>query len=436
MARILVSAMPFTGHVTPMRAVAHALVSRGHHVRFYTGSAFRDGVEASGASLVPWRRAPDFDETDLPAAFPRLVGKKGLQQLLINVQDVFIETAPAQVADLREEFDREPWDAIVGDELSLGAVLFDELEHTHLATVAVLPLHLAGSQGPPSGLGLQPGRNPVTRARDALLRAVVPLISRPILGPLSRARAAVDLPASGLGLDRMLFSRELIIASGSPMLDFRRTDRPDELSFVGRLATPASPAPTPAADLPPWWGDLEGRRVVHVTQGTLNTDPDDLIRPALEALADLDALVVVATGALGRSELPFAVPPNARVAGFLPYAQLLPRVDTMITNGGWGGTLAALEHGIPLVIAGGELDKPEIAARVAWTGAGVNLRTGTPNARQVEAGYRRIVTDPSVRQAAAGVAAELRSFGGAIRAAELIEELTAERRSPGPVVDA
>ena len=62
-----------------------------------------------------------------------------------------------------------------------------------------------------------------------------------------------------------------------------------------------------------------------------------------------------------------------RVAGFLPYAALLPRVDLMVTNGGWGGTLAALSHGIPLVIAGGDLDKPEIAARVAWTGAGVNL---------------------------------------------------------------
>lgn len=431
---MLVSAMPFTGHVVPMCAVAHELVSRGHQVRFYTGSAFRGDVEASGASLVPWRRAPDFDETDLSATFPRLVGKKGLRQLLINVQDVFIETAPAQVSDLREEFDRDPWEAIVGDEVSLGAVLFDELEHTHLATVAVLPLNLAGSQGPPSGMGLQPGRNPVTRTRDALLRAAVPLISRPVLGPLARARAAVELPASRLGLDRMLFSRELIIASGSPMLDHGRADRPEELHFVGRLASP--PPPAGAAELPPWWGELNGRTVVHVTQGTLNTDPDDLIRPALDALADADALVVVATGVRGRDTLPFAAPPNARVAGFLPYSQLLPHVDVMITNGGWGGTLAALEHGIPLLIAGGDLDKPEIAARVAWAGAGVNLHTGTPTARQVSAGYRRIVADPSFRDAAARVAAGLRSFGVASHAAELIEQLAAGRRSRDRAADA
>ena len=112
-----------------------------------------------------------------------------------------------------------------------------------------------------------------------------------------------------------------------------------------------------------------------------------------------------------------------RVAGFLPYAALLPRVDVMITNGGWGGTLAALSHGIPLVIAGGDLDKPEIAARVAWSGAGVNLRTGTPSAAKVAAGVDRVMADSSFRDAAARVGDQLRSLGGAPRAAELLEAL-------------
>ena len=120
---------------------------------------------------------------------------------------------------------------------------------------------------------------------------------------------------------------------------------------------------------------------------------------------------------------PFPVPSNVRVAGFLPYADLLPRVDLVVTNGGWGGTLAALAHGIPLVIAGGDLDKPEIAARVAWTGAAVNLKTGTPSAAKVAAGVDRVLADASFRDAAARVGAQLRSLGGAEHAAELLEEL-------------
>ena len=40
MARFLLSAMPFTGHVAPMLALAETLVARGHDVRVHTGSAF------------------------------------------------------------------------------------------------------------------------------------------------------------------------------------------------------------------------------------------------------------------------------------------------------------------------------------------------------------------------------------------------------------
>ena len=418
MARFMLSAMPFTGHVNPMRAIARALVDRGHSVRFYTGSAFREGVEASGARLVPWRHAPDFDENDLAATFPRLVGKKGFRQLLINVQDVFIATIPAQVDDLAAEWAREPWDAIVGDDLSLGASFTAEKRGTPWGSVSVLPLNLASTKGAPSTMGIRPGTNPVTKARDALLRALVPVISGPITRPLAEARAAVGLPPTSLTLDHLAFSPRLLLASGSPLLDYDRTDRPDSVRFVGELRLPSKPTAHP-----PWWDDLAGRTVVHVTQGTQNIDPSDLIRPALEAPADHDVLVVVATGVAGRDQLPFPVPANARIGGFLPYPQLLPLTSVVITNGGWGGTLAALGHGIPLVIGGGDLDKPEVASRVAWSGAGVNLRSGTPSAAKIAAGYERVANDPSFRDAAARVAAQLHALGGATRAAELLETL-------------
>jgi MGT family glycosyltransferase len=418
MAKFLISAMPFTGHIAPMRAVAAALVARGHDVRFYSGAAFRERVESSGARFVPWSAAPNFDENDVSATFPRLVGEKGMGQLLRNVEDMFINTAPAQVTDLIAEWEREPWDAIAGDDLSIGAALHAELTGCPWATVSVLPLNMIGTEGPPSGIGLAPGRNPLTKLRDAALRAAVPLLSRPLRAPLTRARAAVGLPPSTLRFDRVAFSPRLVVASGAPALDFERADRPPSLRFVGRLgAEPAS------EQLPPWWTDLDGRTIVHVTQGTQNIDPSDLIGPALEALADRDVLVVVATGVRGRDALPFPVPPNARVAGFLPYAELLPRTSVVITNGGWGGTLATLSHGIPLVIAGGDLDKPEVAARVAWAGAGVNLKTGTPSATQVARGFDRVAADPSFRDAAARVGAQLDDLGGAPRAAELLEGL-------------
>ena len=72
------------------------------------------------------------------------------------------------------------------------------------------------------------------------------------------------------------------------------------------------------------------------------------------------------------------MPANAHQASFLPYDRLLPRTSVTVTNGGWGGVLASLAAGVPLVVAGGTLDEPEIARRVAWSGAGVDSRTGSP----------------------------------------------------------
>lgn len=432
MARFLLSAMPFTGHINPIRAAASALVARGHEVRVYSGEAFRAAVESTGARLVPWHHAPDFDESDLAATFPRLQGKRGLGQLLINVEDVFINTSAAQVQDLRDEWVREPWDAIAGDDVSIGAALYAQQTGGPWATISIIPLNLAGPQGPPAGLGLWPGTNPFTKARDAALRATAPLIARRLVKAIARSEESIGLRPRGLTMEQIAFSRQLIIASGSPLLDFERTDRPDSLHFVGelRMPTPTSPA------LPAWWRDLEGRRVVHVTQGTQNIDPADLIRPTLEALADRDdLLVVVATGVPGDDEPPFPVPSNTRVAGFLPYTELLPLVDVALTNGGWGGTLAMLAHGIPLVIAGGDLDKPEIASRVAWTGAAVNLKTGTPTVAQVAAGLDTVTTDASYRDAAARVGDQLRSLGGATQAAELLEQLARQAQGSTPRSD-
>ncbi len=421
MARFLVTAMPFTGHVDPLLAVTEALVERGHEVRFYSGTAFAAKATASGARFVPWTVAPDFDENDLQATFPRLVGRKGLRQVFINLEDVMIGTAPAQVADLDAEWAREPWDVTVADETSVGAVLFAETNGCRWATVAVLPLQMAGTEGPPAGLGLTPGTNPLTRGRDALLRAAVPLLARPLQKPLSRARTAVGLPPSKVTFEKAMISSELVLASGAPLLDFSRSDRPAYLRYVGQLARYSNAAFEP----PPWWADLTGREVVFVTQGTQNIDPSDLLRPALTALAREGVLVVATTGVVGRDELPFPVPANARVAGFVPYAHLLPHVDVVVTNGGWGGTVAALAHGIPLVIGGGDLDKPEVAARVAWTGAGVNLKTGTPTAAAIGEGVRRVRTGLSYRTAAERIAVQLAAAGGAPAAAVALEEFAA-----------
>jgi UDP:flavonoid glycosyltransferase YjiC (YdhE family) len=163
---------------------------------------------------------------------------------------------------------------------------------------------------------------------------------------------------------------------------------------------------------------------VLVTQGTYNIDPTDLVEPTLRALADADALVLATTA---RARLGTAAPENARIADFLNFDDVLPLVDVAITNGGWGGVLHALSHGIPLLVAGGDLDKPEIAARVAWSGAGVDLGTGKPSERQIASALARILAEPRFAERARSIATQLRELGGPSKTVDLIEELDRTR---------
>ena len=94
---------------------------------------------------------------------------------------------------------------------------------------------------------------------------------------------------------------------------------------------------------------------------------------------------------------------RVRPVGFVPLAKLLPQVDLVVTAGGTGTVLAALSHGLPMVIRPFIADQPWNAARLADSGAGIVIDDVT----EAGAAARRIAEDPAYREAARGVAAQL-----------------------------
>ncbi len=416
----MLTAMPFAGHARPVRAVAAELVRRGHDVRVYTGRSCTAMFDEVGARTIPWDRAPDFDERDFEATFPGMKGKRGFGQVLTNLRELFLGTAPGQTADLLAAHEAEPWDLLAGDCMAMGTRFAAEHLGSRWATISPIAVWLPGKGVPPTGLGLTPAEGPLGRVRDAVLRGASSAGVAALTRMYQRTRREVGLAPDDETFATMWYSPQLVVAAGSPGLDYPRDDLPAHIRFVGDL-TDDGTAPA-AGPLPPWWDDVLDARVpvVHVTQGTANVDPRDLILPALEGLAGEDVLVVVGMG--HRTDpLPGPLPANARVAEMVPYPDLLPRTSVVVTNGGYGGVLQALRHDLPLVVAGGDLDKPEIAAHIGWLGAGVNLRTGSPAPRAVRDAVRRTLTDPRYSTTAARLGAELRGLGGTRAAADLLE---------------
>ena len=162
--------------------------------------------------------------------------------------------------------------------------------------------------------------------------------------------------------------------------------------------------------------------MVLVNQGTVATDSDQLLRPAITALADEDCLVVAVTGGPDPTGLG-PLPANARVERRIPFDQLMPYVDLFVTNGGYGGVQLALAHGVPMVAAGKTEDKIEVNARIAFSGVGVDLRTQTPTPDQVRTAVQQVLADPSYAEAASWMKLEIEVAGREEAAASLLEEV-------------
>jgi UDP:flavonoid glycosyltransferase YjiC (YdhE family) len=123
--------------------------------------------------------------------------------------------------------------------------------------------------------------------------------------------------------------------------EYPRSDLPPQVHFIG----PFLPGPSPDFTPPAWWDELRAAEwpVVHVTQGTITTYPSQLLVPTLQALAGQEVLVVATTDGRPADTIPLtSLPANVRLAPFIPYFHLLPQVDVMVTNGGYGGVAGGL----------------------------------------------------------------------------------------------
>ena len=148
---------------------------------------------------------------------------------------------------------------------------------------------------------------------------------------------------------------------------------------------------------------------VLVTQGTIaNFNLNELIQLTLSALANEDMLIIAATGRPDTESI--VVPSNARVEAFVPFDRLLPKVDVLVTNGGYGAVHQALSLGVPIVIAGETEDKAMISARVDWTGAGISLGTQDPTEEQIQSAVCTVLADSRYRRRAQAIQQNFRKY--------------------------
>lgn len=421
MARLLIVTLPITGHFSPLDPIARRLVQRGHSVWWYTGSRFQRRVESTGATYVPMDAGHDYDDRDLDTAFPGRSGLSDLGQVKFDVCRLFIGDSFLQLQDLRRFVADNPIDLIVADVASGGPSLFHELGGPPFASIGVTALAVPSRDTAPFGSRLFPSASTVGRLRNRFLYAVIDrFLFRGIGREYSRKRREIGLPSYTGSVYQPFNSPYLFLQPTVPEFEYPRSDLSHTIRFVG----PLLPDPPAQVQLPDWWGELDKQTVVYVTQGTWAARPDELILPTMEALKHQDVLVVVTSS--GKAIPADQIPSTVRIATFLPYRDLLPKVDLMVTNGGYGGVNFALAFGVPLVVAGTTEEKPEIASRVAWSGAGINLKTSHPTVDRLRSAVREVLANSSYRERARAIQASMARHDAPAESAALLEDVIAD----------
>jgi MGT family glycosyltransferase len=403
MSRILVAVTPLAGHVKPMLPVAQQLVRDGHQVFFQTSDVFSTEVEAAGLQFLPLLGNANYDYHRLGELIPELwTAASPIEQAIIYTKYVFADRIVDQHRGLQEIIAVKNIDLVMTDVLFLGE----------------LPLLLSGDSRPPviacgvtapmwtdpaSSIFTGPDNTPGGRARNIADNGKFLAMRAPGYEYIDAVldRLGVAIPG-GYQTNSIYRLPDVFLQLGSEDFEYPMEDRPSNLTYTGPIIHRESGAEAPA-----WMSQLDrSLPIVLVSQGTLaNFNFDQLVNPAITGLADEPVQVVVTGGGSKSGKILSAQ--NAIVEPYVPYEQILPMTSIFVSNGGYNGVQQALSYGVPIVCYGESEDKPLVAARVHWSGAGISLKAGTSMPEQIRDAVRKILSDTSYTERARTLGAQI-----------------------------
>jgi UDP:flavonoid glycosyltransferase YjiC (YdhE family) len=332
----------------------------------------------------------------------------------------FARNIAAQSASLKMALYDFPADLILADSIYWGTLPMLVGPRDKRPAIAHLGVSVVNI-GSGKNIPMRPDETPEQREAELQLRER--LMLQPAQQAVNAALASLGYPALPCPiLEAMTELPDLYLHPG--IESFEYPDSNSKVQYIGALPTPAG-QPT----LPEWWQHLDRtKRLVLITQGTIaNRDLGQVIAPALIALGSReDVTIIVTTGGQPVESIPVAIPSNAHIASFLPYAQIMPEIDLLITNGGYGTVNIAISHGIPVISSGLTEDKEEVSAHVQWSGAGIDLCANQATPEAIRHALDEIFTQPGYRERAQQLSLEFASHDVEAELLGLIEECVPE----------
>jgi MGT family glycosyltransferase len=385
-------------------------------------AVLRERIEGAGLEFESYQNTPEHDESD-PAhsvirdfeiRSPIAAAKAQRDRLLADFAEPVAQ-------DILAILDRDPADTVVFDFMLLGALFAAEKADIPAAMLVhtIYPFSAPGL--PPFGNGWSPRSGLLGSARDKLGAVAFERVwLNPLTTRLNEVRHHLGLRPTSF--ENMLdgVGRILVLTSGS--FDFP-AQLPPNVRYVGPQLEP----PDEAASWNSPWPSGDTRPLAVVSLSTTYQAQESLVRSTIEAVGRLAVRALITAGPV---HVPSdQVPPNVHIARFVPHASVLPHAAAVVTHAGHGTVMAALRHGLPLVCLPMGRDQGDVAARVAWQGAGVRL-SARSRANKIAAAIEQVLGDPSFTAAARRLAAAIAEDEAAGSGVSELAELATRRHDP------
>lgn len=418
--KILLASVGVPGHLNPLLAAGTTL-ARHHEVVVQTSDELRPVVEAAGLRFLPeLPGSKTFGGTFIAENPWFLTMPPGLEKLARTVAGFFAGKIAVNWRNLQRALRQFPADLILADSFYFGTLPMLLGPRSARPAIAHLGISVLNAH---SGRGVPPRPGSSVAERSLQHQQLQSLLLHPLQMAFDRALVALGYgPLPYPAMEILSVLADLYLHPSIASFEYPGASTA-AVHFIGRLPLPAGQTP-----LPPWWDSLDhSKRLVVVTQGTIaNYDFSELIGPTLTGLAgESDLNVLITTGNRPIESIPVPIPANARVATFLPLEEILPHVDLLITNGGYGTVNMALAHGVPIVAAGLTEDKEEVCAHVQWAGVGIDLHTQRPEPEALRRAAREVLDQTHYRSRAAVMAEKFAAHHSSEELLELIERAAA-----------
>jgi MGT family glycosyltransferase len=429
MAKILVASVPLSGHVNPAVPLVKLLIGRGHEVCWYSGKHYKKVIQDSGAKFFSFQKAKDFHDSSISTDFPKLPYSSLLKHASYYIRHVFYDNMPGQYSDLCEILKEFAADLILTDEWFTGVIPLAEKKIIPWVCYCNSPLFFYSKEIPFPGAGIFPDSSILGINRNIIVNWMVTKLF------FAKTQSYINSIRRTLGLDPMqnfflinnIFISTLFVKFNTLAFEINWKDLPEQIRFTGPVI------PEQPIEVKYHWAPLlkTGRPVIFITQGSVNIkNYNKLIIPALKALKNTDAMIIIATGNTSKEEFVLKyTSENVFIEKYIPYDYIMPHANLIITNGGFGGVITALWHGVPLVVAGDTEDKPEIAARIKYCGVGINLGTGHPKPYRIKKAVDNILLNPAFKENAMNISKDFQTHNAPLETTLLIEEILGQSKA-------